>query len=380
MTRLLKDFNATPLGVAKLACDLSVFQILGLATAAILVAGVAIHAVVDVSADTLVFAISPGFRVTVRALEHTVIIRIGVADRADTIGIAVIGVEPGMVESCAQPAGRGVTRCASRRETRRHVIRIGRAAIVHLVASVTIRGQGRVVVVHVTTGACDRGVRPGQRERSVVMVERRRHPGRGAVAHVTLLRESDRYVVRVGCTLEICQVTRYARCIGQAIISVGVALTALQRRMGPGQRKAGGGVVERCRGPGGCVVTDLALLRESRRHVVRIGRAPVVRLVASVTSGGQSGVVAVHMTTRTGDRGVRTRQRERRAVVVERRRHPGRRAVAHLTLLRESDGYVVWIVGPLEVLQVARHARGGRQVVVAVHMALSALHRDVRSS
>ena len=77
-----------------------------------------------------------------------------------------------VIECRSGPRTRRVTGVASRRETRRDVIRIGRAIPVGLVAPIACRGQRRVVVVCVAlrTGNC--GVCAGQRERCVVVIKR----------------------------------------------------------------------------------------------------------------------------------------------------------------------------------------------------------------
>jgi hypothetical protein len=53
--------------------------------------------------------------------------------------------------------------------------------------------------------------------------------------------------------------------------------------------------------------------------------------------------------------------------------------VANLTGLRNPRGHVIRIRRSLEILQMTRHASGRGQVVVSVHMTLSALHRNVGS-
>lgn len=54
--------------------------------------------------------------------------------------------------------------------------------------------------------------------------------------------------------------------------------------------------------------------------------------------------------------------------------------MANLTLLRNAGGRVIGIGRSLVILQVARHARCSRQVVVSVDVAQRALHLDVRAS
>ncbi len=52
-------------------------------------------------------------------------------------------------------------------------------------------------------------------------------PVRGRVATLTGLRESCLHVIRVGCALEIFQVARRTGCVGDAVVTVDVALGTL---------------------------------------------------------------------------------------------------------------------------------------------------------
>jgi len=89
-----------------------------LSAAAVLVTAVAIHTVVHVAADALVLVIGLIFRVAIRTLEDAVVAWIGVADRAHSIRSPVVGVEPGVIEGCAQPAAGCMASRAGRREAR----------------------------------------------------------------------------------------------------------------------------------------------------------------------------------------------------------------------------------------------------------------------
>ena len=80
--------------------------------------------------------------------------------------------------------------------------------------------------------------------------------------------------------------------------------------------------------------------------------------------------MAVHALTRRN--GMRTRQRERRVVMVECRIRPHDGVVAQFALLRESGGYVSWIGSALEILQVTRDTSSGAQAVIVVDVAVGA--------
>lgn len=289
----------------------------------------------------------------VRALENAVIVRIGVADRAHAIGSAVIGVEPGVIERRTQPTAGGVASGAGIGESRRDVVRIRRAAVVLRMAPVTVRGQSRVVVVHVATGAGHGRVRTCERKTGVVVIKRRLRPRGCVVAHITLLREPGRSVVRVVRIRVVgemaCNTSRIRQSVG---IATGVALAALQRRVPSSERPAGTRVIERGRRPGGSVMAYLALLGEAYRHVIRIRCAGEILLMATVAGGRQAGVVVVYVALCALHAGVGAGKRKGRLGMIKRRRHPRRSSVADLAGLRNTGGRVVGICRTLVILQV----------------------------
>jgi hypothetical protein len=69
------------------------------------VAAVAISAVVDVSVHSAVIGISLRFLMAVGTRKHKIIAGIGVARRANAIGSAMIGWEPGVIKGRSQPTG-----------------------------------------------------------------------------------------------------------------------------------------------------------------------------------------------------------------------------------------------------------------------------------
>ena len=227
-------------------------------------AGIAIHAEVDVAAHAAMIVVSWAFRVTIRALKYAVVARVAVACRAHTIGSPVIHGEVRVIESGVQPAGRGVARSATGREACGHVVGIRRCLIVGAVAPITIRRQRRVIVVHVTVGAGHVGMRTGQREPCIVVVERSRRPGCCVMANVALLREACGHVVGIRRSLKILQVAVHAGAARQVVVAIRVTLRTLHVSVRPRQRPAGGGVIERRIIPVARAMANLALLRESR--------------------------------------------------------------------------------------------------------------------
>ena len=200
------------------------------------------------------------------------------------------------------------------------------------------------------------------------------------------LREIRLHVVWIRRAPEILQVTADARRVRarQVVIAIHVTLRALQAGVRTGQRESGGVVIESGARPGSGGMALLASLREAGLHVIRIGRALEILQVAADARRvrARQVVISVHVTLRALQAGVRTGQRESGGVVIESRARPGSGGVALLASLREAGLHVIRIGGSLEILQVAADAGGvgAGQIVVAIHVALGALHARVGAS
>ena len=234
----------------------------------------------------------------------------------------MVRVEPGVIEGRTQPIGRAVANGTSGGEPRGHMIRAVRSRVIGFVTAVAVGWNGCVVVVHVAVCAWNRGMRPGQREARVVVIEGRRHPRCGVVANIALLRKSYGDVARIVRVLEIRQVARHAGCIGQFVVGVDMALTALHARMGSGQGPAGRGVIERSGSPVTGAMAHFALLRQSGRNVIRVRRTLVILQVATHAGGGSQVVVAVGVALRALHADMRASERESRLRVIEGSRLP----------------------------------------------------------
>ena len=136
---------------------------------------------------------------------------------------------------------------ASMRHWRSCVVVIG------LMATDARRAGDAIVIVDVTIAALARrdGMRAGQRESGLRVIEGRRLPCRRVVARLAGLFKSARNVVRVRAVLKILQMTRYASRAWQVVVVVDVAIGALPRRdsVGASQSKVHHGVVEGRWGP-----------------------------------------------------------------------------------------------------------------------------------
>ena len=138
-------------------------------------------------------------------------------------------------------------------------------------------------------------------------------------------------------------------------------------------------MIERCRTPGSRAVTDIALLREAGRNMVRVIRVLKISQVAAHASRGRDVVVAIHMALAALQPRVGTRQGPPGGRVIEGSGVPVRRGMADLALLWESGRGVVRITCILKVLQMATDTSGRGQIVVAVRVALRALHAGMRA-
>ena len=132
----------------------SALEKLKLTAATVGMAVEAIHAVIDVATSAPMLLISLCLCMTVRALEHAVVVRVRMARGANSIRAPVIQGKVGVIESGVKPTARRMARGTRSRKARTHVIRIGRTGVILLMTPVAIGRQSRVVVVYVA--ACTR--------------------------------------------------------------------------------------------------------------------------------------------------------------------------------------------------------------------------------
>src|SRR6185312_496213 len=151
-----------------------------LAASSVLMACVAVHAVVHVAIHILVMEVGCVVAaVATGAGKYGVIGRVGMAVRADAVGVAVVGGEEGVIaarQSGRCPIGGGVAGGAGGWPARRGVIRIGGPGEVRLMAGIAIGGRTGKHVIDVACRASYGGVSTREREGSVVVVEGRARP------------------------------------------------------------------------------------------------------------------------------------------------------------------------------------------------------------
>lgn len=135
-------------------------------------ARIAINAVVDIPADVRVMEIGCVIvPMASGALEDSKVAGIRMAGRTDSIGVAVIEIEQGVIEGRSGPRRGCVAALAGRREPGGRVAGVVRPLVICFMTAITVRGETCVVVVHMTTGAWNRSVGSGKRKRSVVVVK-----------------------------------------------------------------------------------------------------------------------------------------------------------------------------------------------------------------
>lgn len=145
------------------------------------------------------------------------------------------------------------------------------------------------------------------------------------------------------------------------------------------QWKSSGVVIEGRRLPGARRVAARARVRKIRRGMIGICRALKITLMARETIRRRAGELIVHMALAAHHGEMRAGERKARAVVVEIGRPPGIKRVAHLAIVREIAGDMVWIRRSLKIHLVTGETIFRCSCELAVNMTLSTLDRAMRS-
>ena len=213
-----------------------------------------------------------------------------------------------------------------------------------------------------------RGVRAGQREGCLIVIEHRSRPRCGCMAGDAGSGEAGGDVIGIRGAGVVGLVAGIAVGRRARKLVVDVARCAGHRDVRAGQRESRLVVVEYRAGPRRGVVAGNACGGESCRNVIWIRGAAVIGFVARVAVSRRAGKLVVDVARRAGDGGVGAGERERRLVVIEHRAGPRRGVVAGGTSGWESAGDVVGIGCAGEIGFVARVAigRGALEDVVDV--------------
>ena len=258
-----------------------------------------------------------------------------------------------VVECSARPVGCAVAGGAGGRKASADVIRIRGAGVVSLMAGVTIGRDGCVVVVGVAAGSRHSDVGAGERERSLVVIERGARPGRSVVAGGAGGRKARCDVIRIrgaGVVSLVAGVT-----IGRngCVVVVGVAGCARHSDVGAGERKCSSVVIECGWRPGRRVVACCTCGRKASCRVIGVGGSGVVGFMAGVAVRWNGCVVVVGVARRARHSDMRTGEGEGTGGVIEGRRIPAGGGVAERAIRREGGGDVIRICCSSEVALVA---------------------------
>lgn len=329
-------------------------------------------------------------RVAQRAVQRVVIVDMAVGTLPRRYRMRAGQCESGgrVIELAVCPLHRIVAACARRGEAAVRN-RTGRAAVVLLVTRVA-RGAGQVVVVvdvAVRTLPWRHRVRSRQSKSRTVVVKGRIQPRSRVVTGSAGLREIRRYVTRIRRALEIFQVTSHACRAAQVVVVIHVAVGALTRRHRVHARKweVRRRMIKRRIRPRHRVVAESAGLRKACCHVIRIAGRLVVLGVAANACRTAEVVIVVDVAVGALPRRHRVPARQRKSyrAMIEVHIQPVVGPVATLTGRGKIRRDMVGIAGRLEFLQVARYARRGHGLKLAVGgplVAGIAVHRRMRSS
>ncbi len=245
-------------------------------------ARIAVGTVPHVILNSCVMRVRLGLCMADRALKHGVVRWIRMTRGTHSPGIAVTRREPRVIERCAGPRGGRMAGLARRGVTGRSVARIRRPGVVGRVTRIAAGVGKPVIAVDVTRLARCRHVSTRQGEFGRIVIERRRLPCRGVVAHLTRRRKSGCQMIG-GCGgRELALMARVTRRRCRREASTLMARHTRHRFVSSGQRERGDVMVEACV-PGKCRdrMAVRALRRKSGRCVVRVCRAVVVYPVAA---------------------------------------------------------------------------------------------------
>ena len=125
----------------------------------------------------------------------------------------------------------------------------------------------------------------------IVIREVRRFPVRiCGMAHRTVCRESEDFVIRITCSFVITEVTCRAIC-GGASVSGTVAADTIHNEVSPRKWEVCHAMIEGCRYPCGLIMTNCAIRWIPFCLVVRVSRAVIV--IEVTTDAGVRGIIII---------------------------------------------------------------------------------------
>ena len=272
-----------------------------------------------------------------------------------------------MVEGCARPGRRRVTSLAGLGEAGGKMVRIAHGFIHSSVATVAIHGRSRVSSTDVTTHTSDGSVGTGQWEAGLAMIKNRSLPLGGAVAGLTILRETSGRVIGIGRGVVFLQMASDTGGAQPGVLSTAMTIAASKRYVSARQWELGLRMIKLGSRPGRRRMAQRTILRESRSHMVGICGSVISTQMTGGTIRRCSGkpVVGVALGTGNVDMGsCKWKVRGRR--VIKTSSFPLRRRMTGRTSLRKSCRFVIGVRGSIIIRQMAGDAvrwRSGKPVV-----------------
>ena len=265
--------------------------------------------------------------------------------------------EPGgrVVECGAEPVHGRVAAGAILREIRGFVRRIVGPVVIRLVTVPASAIRQTVVVIDVALRALQAGMRAGQREAGIGVVEGSAGPIRNgvAVAESAILREPGSCVRRVVSAGIIRLVAIPAIGAAQRIIVVYMARRALLSSVNPHESESRRRVAEPRPQPLYGCVTQRAVLRECRRFMWRAVRRVEIVQMAVDAGPARKTVIAIDVTLGALQAGVCSGEREASGGMIELGAEPLHGVMATGAILREIRRLMVRIVRGIVVIQMA---------------------------
>jgi len=273
-----------------------------------------------------------------------------------------------VIEARALPLSRGVAGIARGGESGSRMIWIRGCVELLEMAGGAVLGRACELVVDVTLSALHGGVRAGQSEGRLAVIEGRAFPLRGGMADIALGGEARRRVIGIRSFVEILQVTARAVLRHSPELAARVARCARHGGMRAGEFELADVVIELGVLPVRGRMTGVALGGDVALRVRRVCGLLEVRQVATRAINGRALESVVHMAGGTLHGLMRAGERERSAVVIERRSLPTDIRVTGGAIVRESRGGMRRVLRGAVICHVATEAIGGSACEAPAHM------------
>ena len=251
-----------------------------------------------------------------------------------------------MVEGCACPGRRRVTSLAGLGEASGKVVRIAHGFIHRSVATVAIHGRSRISTTDVTTHTGDGSVGTSQWEAGLAMIENCSFPLCGAVAGLTILRETSGSVIGIGRGIEVLQMASDTGGAQPGVLSTAMTIAASERYVSARQWELGLRMIKLGSRPGRRRMAQRTILRKSGSHMVGVCGSVISTQMAGGTIRGCPGKPVVSMALSAGNVNMGSCERKvcgRR--VVKTSSLPLRRRMAGAASLRKSCRFVIGVRG-----------------------------------